>query len=281
MVGKRPNGYHDIVSIMQTVTLCDVLTIDFEKADKTEITLKASGNDAMPTDSRNLAWKAADTFLTENRLMGTVTISIEKHIPMSAGLAGGSADAAAVLRGLNRLCGSPLSTEALCQLGAKLGADVPFCIVGGGALVTGIGDNLAPISCMPQAPLVVACMGDGVSTPWAYGALDERYDSFADTKRNDPNADSIVQAIKEQNTSKICDQCFNLFESVVPSVQPYVDKLKKAMLDCGAIRSMMSGSGPSVFGIFQNDEDAKKACDMLLKMGASAAVCYPCTLGDA
>ncbi len=281
VVGKRPNGYHDLVSLMQTVSLCDVLTVDFEPAEETEITLRASGNDQMPTDRRNLAWKAAEAFLNQAGLAGKVSICIEKHIPMAAGLAGGSADAAAVLRGLNRLCGSPLSTEVLCQLGAQLGADVPFCIVGGTALVTGIGDNLAAISCMPKTPLVVACMGEGVSTPWAYGALDERNNSFENLLKEDPQAEKMLQALDAQDISAISAQCFNLFETVVPPVQPYVDILKQTMTQHGAIRSMMSGSGPSVFGIFKDEKDAQAACNTLKEMGAAAAACYPCTPSDA
>lgn len=276
IVGRRGNGYHDIVSIMQTVSLCDLVTVDYLPSAHTSVHLQASGNSAMPTDCRNLAWRAAELYLGYVKRSGEVRISIEKHIPMAAGLAGGSADAAAVLRGLNKLCGSPLSREELCALGAKLGADIPFCITGGGSLVTGIGDGLEEIPSMPSCPLVVACMGEGVSTPWAYGKLDERHNSFAEPNATDADHESIMQAMKENCLSDCCKDFYNIFEEVVPSVQPYVEKLKTAMAEGGAIRSMMSGSGPSVFGVFANVGDAEAVCETLRNMGAAAFVCHPC-----
>ena len=150
VVSRRENGYHNIVSLMQTLSLCDLVTLDYRPAEHTEIRLSASGNTDMPTDRKNLAWRAAELFLAETGKTGEVDLFIEKHIPMAAGLAGGSADAAAVLRGLNALCGAPLSLERLCALGARLGADVPFCIVGGMALVTGIGEQLEYLPSMQR-----------------------------------------------------------------------------------------------------------------------------------
>ena len=126
VVGRRENGYHNVISLMQTVSLCDLVTLEFRPGLHTSIHLSASGNDAMPLDCRNLAWRAAERYLVRTGLSGEVLISIEKHIPMAAGLAGGSSDAAAVLRGLNRLCGERLSLSELCALGAELGADIPF-----------------------------------------------------------------------------------------------------------------------------------------------------------
>ncbi len=276
VVGRRENGYHDIVSIMQTVSLCDLITLDYLPSAHTVIQLRASGNDFMPTDCRNLAWRAAELFLKSVNRSGEVRISIEKHIPMAAGLAGGSADAAAVLRGLNQLCGSPLSREELCALGARLGADIPFCITGGGSLVTGIGDRLEPLAPMANVPLVVACMGEGVSTPWAYGKLDELHNGFSDQCTTDTNWKTLVGMMQTGNMGEAGALFYNIFEEVVPQVQPYVDKLKTAMTDNGAIRSMMSGSGPSVFGVFRDVETAEKACMCLRELGASAFVCHPC-----
>lgn len=134
MVGRRENGYHDLYTLMQTVSLCDLISVDFRPSIHTSITLQASGNDKMPLDCRNLAWRAAELFLQRAERSGEVRIIIEKHIPMAAGLAGGSTDAAAVLRALNKLTGDPLTVEELCEIGAKLGADVPFCVVGGFAI---------------------------------------------------------------------------------------------------------------------------------------------------
>lgn len=276
VVSKRPNGYHNIVSMMQTVSLCDLVTVAFCPAEQTTISLSAVGNDDMPTDRRNLAWRAAELFLTETAQCGEVTISIEKQIPMAAGLAGGSADAAAVFRGLNALCGNPLSTEALCTLGSRLGADIPFCILGGTALVTGIGEGLEPIASVGDLPIVVACRGEGVSTVWAYGKLDEAYGDFSNLKESTDAPERLAALLADGDVERAKALLFNLFEEVVPTVQPYVNSLKQTMTEQGAIASMMSGSGPSVFGIFSSNADAERACEVLKKQGASAFVCRPC-----
>ncbi len=275
VAGKRENGYHDIVSIMQTVSLCDLVTVDYRTASQTSIRLEASGNDAMPTDCRNLAWRAAEKFLSVTGKRGEVRIIIEKHIPMAAGLAGGSSDAAAVLRALNRLCGSPMTAEELCALGATLGADIPFCTVGGASLVTGIGDSLEEAAPMPACHLVVACMGEGVSTPWAYGALDEKYADFAHTAVKKSDAEAILSAMQENGVLAVCKDFYNIFEDVVPQKQAYVSKLKQIMSENGASRAMMSGSGPSVFGVFEAPEAADAACTALKDLGAVAFVCHP------
>ena len=276
VVSRRENGYNNIVSLMQTLSLCDLVTLDYHPAEHTEILLTASGNAEMPTDRRNLAWRAAELFLAETGKTGNVKIFIEKHIPMAAGLAGGSADAAAVLRGLNALCGNPLSVEVLCALGARLGADVPFCIVGGMALVTGIGENLQYLSPMQDCPLVVACQGEGVSTVWAYGKLDEEYGGFASPKEESETPTTLSALLAKGDFDASRKLIFNLFEKVVPTVQPFVDSIKATMLECGAIASMMSGSGPSVFGIFQSVSEAEAACASLKNAGAAAFVCHPC-----
>ncbi|MBR3893564.1 MAG: 4-(cytidine 5'-diphospho)-2-C-methyl-D-erythritol kinase [Clostridia bacterium] len=275
VIGRRENGYHNIVSIMQTVSLCDLVTVDYRPAPQLSIELFASGNDTMPTDCRNLAWRAAETYLAAIGQSGAVRITIEKHIPMAAGLAGGSADAAAVLRAMNRLCGNRLTTEALCALGAKLGADIPFCIVGGGALVTGIGEELRAVEPMPQCHLVVACMGEGISTPWGYGKLDELHNNFADANPDDPRPESLLRAMREDRVFAHTSCFFNIFEEIVPPIRPRVDEIKQIMLDGGAQCAMMSGSGPSVFGLFSDLEHAGTAAEKLKKLGAAAFVCHP------
>ncbi len=276
VVSRRENGYHNIVSIMQTVSLCDLVSVDFRPSVHTSIRLEASGNDAMPTDCRNLAWRAAEKFLQRAGRSGEVRIIIEKHIPMAAGLAGGSADAAAVLRALNALCGSKLSLDALCEIGATLGADVPFCIRGGTALVTGIGECMEAFPAMPQGILLVACRGEGVSTPWAYGELDRKYNDFQAPKNDDNRYTSIENAWKNGDLNGSCAHFFNLFEEVVPAVQHDVNAIRREMEDCGAIRAMMSGSGPSVFGVFKDIASADTACTRLRESGAAAYICHPC-----
>ena len=280
VVGRRENGYHDIVSIMQTVSLCDIVTVDYHPGEHFSMQLAVSGNAGVPTDCRNLAWRAAELYLREIGQSGSVTVSIEKHIPMAAGLAGGSADAAAVLRALNRLCGNRLSISELCALGARLGADIPFCIVGGGALVGGIGDVLEQMDPMPPCALVVACRGEGVSTPAAYAALDALYGNFADVNRATDKCTAqivaqIVAQMKYGDVMSTCVDFYNIFEDVVPKEQPFVNPIKELMLAHGAKRAMMSGSGPSVFGVFATPEEAMAACEALRKTGASAFVCHP------
>lgn len=276
VTSRRENGYHNIVSIMQTVSLCDLVSVDFRPTGHTSIRLEASGNDAMPTDCRNLAWRAAEKFLQRAERSGEVRIIIEKHIPMAAGLAGGSADAAAVLRALNALCGSPLTLDELCALGATLGADVPFCIRGGTALVTGIGERMDDFPAMPEGILLVACRGEGVSTPWAYGELDRKYNDFKAPKSADNRTTCIENAWKNGDLTASCAHFFNLFEEVVPTVQKDVGDLKRIMTESGAVRAMMSGSGPSVFGVFAELGAADAACMRLRESGAAAYVCHPC-----
>jgi 4-diphosphocytidyl-2-C-methyl-D-erythritol kinase len=275
VVGKRENGYHNIISIMQTVSVCDLVGVDYRPGLHTRISLTASGNSAMPTDCRNLAWRAAEQYLMAIRESGEVHVTIEKHIPMAAGLAGGSADAAAVLRGLNHLCGNPFSVQRLCEIGEPLGADVPFCVLGGTALVTGIGETLEPIVPMPQCHMVVACMGDGVSTPWAYGKLDEKYDSFSGKPKKTVGIKEIEKLLKAKKVSEASEFFYNVFEEVVPMEKPWVDRLKNCMIQNDAICAMMSGSGPSVFGMFETAEAAGDAYSALREMGVTAFVCHP------
>ena len=229
----------------------------------------------MPLDCRNLAWRAAEAFLAASGRSGEVRITIEKHIPMEAGLAGGSTDAAAVLRALNHLCGSPFTQQRLCEIGEELGADVPFCIVGGSVMVTGIGECLTELAPMPQCHMVVACMGDGVSTPRAYGKLDEKYDFFNGEPRKDPRVKEIEKCLKAKKLLQASEYFYNVFEEVVPMEQPWVDRLKNCMIQNDAVCAMMSGSGPAVFGIFESAEAAGDAFSALQEMGATAFVCHP------
>ena len=276
VTSRRENGYHELYSIMQTVTLSDRITVEITPSEQTEIRLSATGNDQMPLDRRNLAWRAAELFLERISRTARVEIEIEKHIPMAAGLAGGSADAAAVLRALNHLLATPLTTEELCALGARLGADVPFCIVGGCAIAEGIGEILTPHKGLSDQPLVVACMGEGVSTPWAYGELDRKYGNFVEA-RNAEDGKMLASLLESgADTDALCAAFYNLFEFVVPAVQPCVEPLKAIMRALGARGAMMSGSGPSVFGVFETSEAAEAACAELQKMGAAAFVCTAC-----
>lgn len=264
----RENGYHNILSIMQRVSLCDMVTVSLAKGENKEISVRCD-KESIPCGSDNLAYKAAALYPVE----GKIDIFIEKHIPMSAGLAGGSADAAATLISLNKLCSDKLSVDELCALGEKLGADVPFCIKGGACLVEGIGEIMTPITPMPQYPIIIAKKGDGMSTPAAYRALDEKFNKFKNYSPKEELCDIIRSS--ETDPKSFCLGLYNIFEAVVEPARPAVSELKETMRKYGASGAMMSGSGTSVFGIFNNESDAKKALNALIELGADAHLCYP------
>lgn len=272
---RREDGYHHIVSVMQTISLCDIVTVDLQPAPQTKIMLSVSGNADLVADRRNLAWRAAECFLQYANLTADVQITVQKHIPMSAGLAGGSADAAAVLRALNHLCGEVLSTDALCKIGLTLGADVPFCIRGGTMLAMGVGEVLERIPQMPSCTLVVAVGGEGVSTPQAYAALDEKYSFFKHRCAEPDHVDALIDFWKSDALAASCDCFYNIFEDVVPARNAEVDTIKRLMRHGGAIKAMMSGSGPSVFGVFEFQTEAEKVCASLQEKGYKAFVCHP------
>ena len=272
---RREDGYHNIVSVMQTVSLCDLVTVDFQPAPQSRIALTVSGNENLPADCRNLAWRAAERFLGHTGLTGEVKIMIQKHIPTSAGLAGGSADAAAVLRALNRLCGDALSTEELCKIGLTLGADVPFCIHGGTMLSTGVGEKLERVSPMPTCALVVAVGEEGVSTPQAYAALDEKYSFFAHPREDNHDVYELIDLWQGDALAASATCFYNIFEDVIAAQNTDVGAIKRLMREGGAISAMMSGSGPSVFGVFEAQSKAEATCASLQEMGYKAFVCHP------
>ena len=266
----RENGYHNILSVMQSVSLHDDITVSYSDGAEKNITVFCNNSD-IPCDKSNLVYKAADIY----PVCGNIVINIEKRIPVSAGLAGGSADAAATLIALNQICGYKLSIEELCAIGAKLGADVPFCIKRGACIVEGIGEILNPIESMPTFPIVIAKKGEGMSTPAAYKALDVKFNDFVDYTVNMEHYNALFDKENRERAESYCRALFNIFETVVECERPAVTELKRIMLDCGAAGAMMSGSGTSVFGIFANEETAKSAREALIACGADAYVCYP------
>ena len=275
VVGRRADGYHLIDGVMQSVTLSDRVTVGFSPASETRITLTAEGNREMPTDMTNLACRAASRYLEATGICGEVEIRLEKRIPMAAGLAGGSTDAAAVLRLLNRVGGKALGIGELCEIGATLGADVPFCLRGGAMRTEGIGDILTPCAGMPECYLVVACAGNGVSTPWAYGQLDNRPGGFPEPPETGKKVEKLIHALQKRDLFAICGQLENVFESMVAGVNPFVDRIKRVMKDSGALAAMMSGSGPSVFGVFNVEGKAVAACRSLAEIGITGHLCRP------
>ena len=291
ITARRPDGYHEISGVMQSISLCDTVTIEVTEpagmylcslgnhtAGAESITLTCSNPD-LPTDGRNLAWRAAEKFFAATgRGCKNLLIHIEKRIPAAAGMAGGSTDAAAVLVGLNDLFGRPLTTDQLCGVGVTLGADVPFCIRGGAQITEGIGEILTPITPMPACDLVVACGGEGVSTPAAYKALDTLFGNFDPTAYT-PRAEelkTLKSALWQGDLTTLCGSMFNLFETVVLPDRPVARGIRETLSAEGATAAMMSGSGPSVFGIFpKGDGSAQRARDVLTARGIPAWVCEP------
>lgn len=275
VISRREDGYHTLISVMQTVSLCDLVSVDFQPAPQSEITLTVSGNAELPVDCRNLAWRAAEKFLQRTHLTGTVRMMIQKHIPAAAGLAGGSADAAAVLRALNHLAGKPLDVEALCALGLSIGADVPFCIHGGTMVAGGVGEELIRVPDMPFCHMVIAVGEASVSTPQAYAALDQKYGFFTSPREDTDDLRQLLKLWKAKDLAASAHHFYNIFEDVIASQNPDVEAIKRIMRQNGVIRAMMSGSGPAVFGVFDTSTDAENACTALQSGGYKAFVCHP------
>ena len=242
ITGRRPDGYHTLSTVMQTISLCDTVTLT---GTESGISL-ACTDPAIPSDSRNLAYKAAELFFRElYDGKGGAEITLEKRIPSQAGLGGGSADAAAVLRGLNRLFGADLSADTLCTAAVKLGADVPFLILGGTALCGGIGEEITLLDDLTDCTIVIAKPGDGVSTKEAYDAFDTAETQGA---LSHASPQPLVNALKNGKLNDICRSCSNVFEQTVSLAG--VNKARCMLAEAGAYVSCMSGSGSAVYGIF-------------------------------
>lgn len=272
ITAKHSDGYHAVQTVMQTVSLCDEITLSPREDER--ISISCNRGD-VPCDESNLAVRAANRYFeTVGERVG-LDIHIEKQIPMAAGMAGGSADAAAVLRALNHLFGDRLDEAALCAVGARLGADVPFCVMGGTAYAEGIGERLTPCAPMPDCHILVACGGEGVSTPWAFGLLDTRFSNFDGSSYTPRGAECLLGAMKNGDVSGMAARLYNVFEEPILAERPVAAKIREEMLGRGALGAMMSGSGPSVFGIFLDEGDAQKAKASLLEMGVFAEICRP------
>lgn len=248
IVGKRPDGYHEVDMIMQTLDFGD--TVSVEKM-LSGIEITGTGNN-VPYDSTNIAWKAAKLFFDVTGIRGGAKIHIEKRIPVCAGMAGGSTDAAAALKALNSLYGKPLSTRVLIKVSAKLGADVPYCIMGGTARARGIGEVLTPLKPFGKVWVVVVKPCISISTPWAYSCL--KYDTMAH-----PDTDEAAKAIEEGNRNLVYNLMGNSFEESVFAKYPEIADIKAKLKSMGADGALMSGSGSTVFGIYEDKSLAEEA----------------------
>lgn len=250
VVGKRENGYHDLEMIMQTINLYD--TIYIRKTKVPGVRLK-SNYSWLPTNEKNIAYRAAELFFEESGINGGVSIEIIKRIPVAAGLAGGSTDAATTLVGMNRLYETHYSKEKLMEMGLKLGADVPFCIARGTMLAEGIGEELTPLVPMPSTYVVLVKPSFGASTAAVYKNLD------INNIKKHPDTQCVINALAEGNVKMIAENMANVLEEVTIAMYPEIDEIKQAFMKHGAMGTMMSGSGSTVFGLFTTKEAAQKA----------------------
>lgn len=269
---RREDGFHNIKSIMHTVSLCDYVSAEMSDLGGNVINITC-GSFEIPSGEGNLVWKAAKAFFDHFGITDyNVSFNIEKNIPVSAGLAGGSTDAAAALKLLNELYGTNASVYELCRIGALIGSDVPFCVVGGTCLALGRGEELEYLPSSLDLTFVIAKAGEGVSTPAAYKKIDEKYGESLSGDFG--NLESALRAVKDGNGEMIVKNMYNTFESVVLDYHAEASKAKEIMLSAeGSIGAMLSGSGPSVFGIFTDENAADKVKNTLASLGYSTHVC--------
>ncbi len=251
VLDRRDDGYHDVRMIMQTVSLFDLVLVDrTEKGIGVKTNLKF-----LPVNEKNLAYLAAREFFSATGIRGGCKIMIHKNIPVAAGLAGGSGNAAAVLAALNKLCGAGLTAEELCRIGLRLGADVPYCILGGTYLAEGIGERLTPLPPMPKCTILMVKPAINVSTAAVYNAIDNAKIELR------PDTQAVSDALGRGDIEQIAAGLSNVMGAVTEDMYPIVRGIKEKMIKNGAIGAEMSGSGPTVFGIFPDFASAKRSHD--------------------
>ena len=267
VLGKREDGYHDLKSVMQTVSLHDDITLEIGSKEPWKLTCSQKG---IPCDSRNLVWKAAEIYLSAiGKDAEGLHMHIEKRIPSGAGMGGGSADAAAVLRALNRHFGEPMSLSELADLGAKVGSDVPFCVVGGTVMCEGRGEILTKLPDMPECIFVICKPEFSVSTPVLYRQLDA-----VETPIH-PNNDAMEVAIRAADLQGIASHIENAFDPVVSADHPEISHIKGIYLSHGALAAQMTGSGSVVFGILPDMTAAEHAAEELKQHYGDVHIVFP------
>ena len=272
VLDKMGNGYHNIESIMQSVSLADEITLEIIDNETTENTIKiASSDPSVPTDKNNLVYKCVDKFFKTTNITGKeCTFTIEKHIPIAAGMAGGSSDGATALKLINEACGCLLNHQELCSLGATIGADIPFCLTGGTCICKGIGEDITILNNLNGIYLVSAIDYSSVSTPFAFSLLDDKYGTSNISAKG---LNSIIKAIKNESIKDVASLLYNKFEDVIIPIYPNIQKIKDIMMESGAIGTLMSGSGPSVFGIFLDENSQKNGVEKLKSCSINAFLC--------
>ena len=250
VLGRRENGYHDVRMVMQTVYLYDQIRIEKTKKPGIELSTNLF---YLPVNENNLAYQAADLLMKEFDVKEGVKITLDKHIPVAAGMAGGSSNAAAVLFGINRMFSLGLSQKELMERGVTLGADVPYCVMRGTVLAEGIGEILTPLPACPKCHVLIAKPPISVSTKVVYEALDAKEIS------EHPDIDGVIEGLEEGSLKKVASAMGNVLEDVTIPMHPVIEEIKQEMKECGALNAMMSGSGPTVFGLFENRTAAREA----------------------
>lgn len=263
VVRKRDDGYHEVRMVMQTINMYDLLelTVSEEKGIRMQTNLYY-----LPCDENNLVYKAAKLLMDEFHVTQGLDIRLDKFIPVAAGMAGGSSDAAAAMVGVNRLFSLGLSTEELMERGVKIGADVPYCIMRGTALAEGIGEVLSPLSPMPPCYILIGKPPVSVSTKFVYGNLK------AKELESHPDIDGLITAMEQGDLKGMCGKMENVLETVTVPAHPVIAEIKDLMMEQGAMGALMSGSGPTVFGIFDSKEAGLKAKDALNKSGLARQI---------
>ncbi|RDU23451.1 4-(cytidine 5'-diphospho)-2-C-methyl-D-erythritol kinase [Anaerosacchariphilus polymeriproducens] len=250
VVGKREDGYHEVRMVMQTIHLFDSVEIIVLENPVIKVDTNLY---YLPSNENNLVYKAAKLLIDEFKISKGVYINLKKFIPVAAGMAGGSSDAAAVLFGINKLFNLGLSLEELKKRGVKIGADVPYCLMRGTALAEGIGEELTPLHPMKKCPVLIAKPAISVSTKFVYDNLK------LNEKTVHPDIDGLIKEIEKGNLRGIAKKMGNVLESVTIPVHPEIELIKNEMKDKGALNAMMSGSGPTVFGLFDSQTKVKEA----------------------
>ena len=263
VLSKREDGFHDVKTVMHSISLCDELTVIYRPSAVTNVRVSVRGNRFLPVDERNLALKAAKLYLECAKRCASIEIRLDKRIPVAAGLAGGSSDAAATLRAMNKLFGKTFSERALYNMASQLGSDVPYCLYGKTALCEGRGNLLTKLPDNLKLNIVVAVANEKVSTPLAYSKLDADFSDFDGTRvsEGEEKYAALLSSIERGKISG--DVLYNVFEDSILPICPKAEGIKKRLCELGATSAVMSGSGPSVFGIFEDAESAQRACDAL------------------
>jgi len=260
---RRPDGYHEVKMVMQTVNIFDVLTMQRLKEDEIRV---ATDKEELPSDESNLIYKAAKRMKEAYNIKEGVSVMLQKNIPIAAGMAGGSTDAAATIAGMNELFSLGLSLEQMQQVGVKIGADVPYCLMGGTALSEGIGEVLTKLPKVPDAYLVIAKPDINVSTKFVYENL------HANQLTCHPDIDGMTEAIRNGCLTGITERMGNVLETVTVREYPIIEEMKEFLKKQGALNALMSGSGPTVFGVFDKEAAAKAAYEAMLAAGFTKQV---------